>query len=61
MEDAMMSRYEKWEYERDMDEIIDRLSELLISIMLMSIKQISKQYQPLMERVEKNQSNDVKF
>jgi hypothetical protein len=57
----MMSRYEKWEYERDMDEIIDRLSELLISIMLMSIKQISKQYQPLMERFEANQSDDVKF
>ncbi len=37
----MMSNHEKWVYERNIDEIIDRLRELLVNIMLMSIKKIS--------------------
>lgn len=43
----MMSRYEKWQqHDRYLDEIVDRLSELLVSIMLISVKQINEQYLP---------------
>ena len=42
----MMNRHEKWENERNLDEIVDRLSELLVSIMLMSVKQVNEQYLP---------------
>ena len=54
----MMSRYEKWQHERNLDEIIDRLSELFVSIMLMSVKQINEQYLPLKKRLDVNQKND---
>jgi hypothetical protein len=54
----MMSRYEKWQHERNLDEIVDRLSELLVSIMLMSVKQINEQYLPLKKRLDANQADD---
>ena len=54
----MMSRYEKWQHERHLDEIVDRLSELLVSIMLMSVKQINEQYLPLKKRLDANQADD---
>jgi len=54
----MMSRYEKWQHERNLDEIVDRLSELLVSIMLMSVKQINEQYLPLKKRLDAIQSDD---
>ena len=31
----MMNRHEKWEHERNLDEIVDRISELIASILLM--------------------------
>ncbi|RZB31178.1 MAG: hypothetical protein SRB2_04703 [Desulfobacteraceae bacterium Eth-SRB2] len=36
----MMTRHEKWEYERNIDEIIERLSDLMVNMMLMSVKKI---------------------
>ncbi len=58
----MMTRHEKWEHERNLDEIVDRLSELLISIMLMSVKQINEQYLPLKKRLaESEQPDDIRF
>jgi len=57
----MMNRHEKWEHERNLDEIVDRLSELLVSIMLMSVKQINEQYLPLKKRLETNQPEDISF
>jgi len=57
----MMNRHEKWEHERNLDEIVDRLSELLVSIMLMSVKQINEQYLPLKKRLEANQPDDITF
>ena len=54
----MMTRHEKWVHERNLDEIVDRLSELLVSIMLMSVKQINEQYLPLKKRFESIQSED---
>lgn len=57
----MMSHHEKWEHERNLDEIVDRLSELLVSIMLMSVKQVNEQYLPLKKRLEANQSDDIAF
>lgn len=57
----MMNRHEKWEHERNLDEIVDRLSELLVSIMLMSVKQINEQYLPLKKRLEANQPEDISF
>jgi len=32
-----MGNHEKWVYERNIDEIIDRLRKLLVNIMLVSI------------------------
>jgi len=57
----MMNRHENWEHERNLDEIVDRLSELLVSIMLMSIKQVNEQYLPLKKRLEENQPDDIPF
>jgi hypothetical protein len=57
----MMNRHEKWEHERNLDEIVDRLSELLVNIMLMSVKQVNEQYLPLKKRLEANQPDDISF
>ena len=57
----MMTRHEKWEHNRNLEEIVDRLSELLVSIMLMSVKQINEQYLPLKERLGSMQSDDITF
>jgi len=57
----MMNRHEKWEHERNIDEIVDRLSELLVSMMLMSVKQINEQYLPLKKRLESKQPDDIRF
>ena len=54
----MMTRHEKWVHDRNLDEIVDRLSELLVSIMLMSVKQINEQYLPLKKRFESEQTDD---
>lgn len=56
-----MNRHEKWEHEQNLDEIVDRLSELLASILLMSVKQINEQYLPLKKRLEANQPEDIPF
>jgi len=57
----MMNRYEKWEHDRNMDEIVDRLSELLVNIMLMSVKQINDKFLILNKRWEQNQNDDIPF
>jgi hypothetical protein len=57
----MMSRYEKWQHERNIDEIIDRLTELLVNMMLMSIKKINDDQKYLMDRMGLNQDNDLKL
>ena len=57
----MMNRYEKWEHDRNMDEIVDRLSELLVNIMLMSVKQINDKFLIHNKRWEQNQSDDIPF
>ena len=60
-ENVMMNRYEKWEHDRNMDEIVDRLSELLVNIMLMSVRQINDRFLILNKRWEQNQSDDIPF
>ncbi len=57
----MMTNHEKWVYERNIDEIIDRLRELLVNIMLMSIKKINDDQKYLMDRVGLNQDDELKF
>ena len=57
----MMNRYEKWEHDRNMDEIVDRLSELLVNIMLMSVKQINDKFLILNKRWGQNQPDDIPF
>jgi hypothetical protein len=57
----MMTRHEKWEYERNMDEIIERLSDLVVNMMLMSVKKISNDQQFLMDRLGLTQNEDLKF
>jgi len=43
----MMNRHEQWVHERNLDEIVDRLSELIANILLMSVKQVNEQDLPL--------------
>lgn len=57
----MMTRHEKWEYERNIDEIIERLSDLMINMMLMSVKKISNDQQFLMDRLGLIQDEEMKF
>jgi len=57
----MMTNHEKWVYERNIDEIIDRLRELLVNIMLMSIKKINDDQKYLMDRMGLNQDDELKF
>ena len=57
----MMTMHEKWEYERNIDEIIDRLSDLMVNMMLMSVKKISNDQQFLMDRLGLNQNEELKF
>lgn len=57
----MMTRHEKWEYERNIDEIIERLSDLMVNMMLMSVKKISNDQQFLMDRLGLNQDDKLKF
>ena len=57
----MMNPHEKWEHERNLDEIVDRLSELLVSIMLMSVKQVNEQYLHLKKRLDANQTDEIPF
>jgi len=56
----MMTMHEKWEYERNIDEIIDRLSDM-VNMLLMSVKKISNDQQFLMDRLGLNQDDKLKF
>ena len=57
----MMSNHEKWEYERNIDEIVCRLSDLLASMILMSIKKINDDQKYLMDQMGLDQDNEAKF
>jgi len=57
----MMTRHEKWEYERNIDEIIERLSDLMVNMMLMSVKKISNDQRFLMDRLGLHQDEELKF
>lgn len=57
----MMTGHEKWEYARNIDEIIDRLSDLMVNMMLMSVKKISNDQRFLMDRLGLNQDDELKF
>jgi len=57
----MMTAHEKWEYARNMDEIIERLSDLMVNMMLMSVKKISKDQRFLMDRLGLTQDEELKF
>jgi hypothetical protein len=60
-ENVMMSPHEKWEHDRNIDEIVERLSELLVNIMLMSVKQINDKFLIMKKQLEKNQPDDIPF
>jgi len=57
----MMTRHEKWEYERNINEIIERLSDLMANMMLMSVKKISNDQRFLMDRLGLNKDEELKF
>jgi hypothetical protein len=56
-----MTHHEELEYERKLEDIIVRLSDLMLDIMLMSIKKINKQHQSLAELLEPKQTNGITF
>jgi len=53
----MMTNHEKCLYEKNIDEIFDRLRDLLVNIMLMSIKKITDDQKNLMNRLGLNQNH----
>ena len=55
----MMTRHEKWVHERNLDEIVDRTSELLVTIMLLSLEQINAQYLHL--KPQSDLPDDISF
>jgi len=57
----MMTRHEKWVHERNLDEIVDRVSQLLISIMLLGLEQINEQYLTLKKQSESDPTDDISF
>ena len=57
----MMTNHEKWEYERNINEIIERLSDLMVNMMLMSVKKISDDQRFLMDRLGLYQDDELKF
>ena len=57
----MMNPHEKWEHDRNIDEIVERLSELMVNIMLMSVKQINEKYMIIKKHSDKCQTNDIPF
>jgi thiamine kinase-like enzyme len=60
-ENAVMTCHEKWVHEKNLDEIVDRLSQLLVSILLLSVQQINEQYLPLKKQLESKQTEDIRF
>ena len=57
----MMTRHEKWVHERNLDEIVDRASELLVSILLLSLEQINDQYLSPKNQLKPDSSDDMTF
>jgi uncharacterized protein YecA (UPF0149 family) len=57
----MMTRHEKWVHERNLDEIVDRVSQLLVSIMLLGLEQINEQYLTLKKQSESDPPDDISF
>jgi hypothetical protein len=55
----MMTRHEKWVHEKNLDEIVDRTSELLLTIMLLSLEQINEQYLGL--KPQSDPPDDISF
>jgi len=55
----MMTRHEKWVHERNLDEIVDKASELLVTIMLLSLEQIAEQY--LYIKPQSDSPDDISF
>ena len=54
-----MTRHEKWVHERNLDEIVDKASELLVTIMLLSLEQITEQY--LYIKPQSDSPDDISF
>ena len=57
----MMTAHEKWVYERNIDEIIDRFRELLVNLILMSVKKINDDQKYIMDRMGLNQDDELNF
>ena len=57
----MMTRHEKWVHERNLDEIVDRVGQLLVSIMLLGLEQINEQYLTSKKQSEADPPDDISF
>jgi len=57
----MMTRHEKWVHERNLEEIVDRVSELLISIVLLGLEQVNEQYLSQKNHLKSDPSDDISF
>ena len=57
----MMTRHEKWVHERNLDEIVDRVGQLLVSIMLLGLEQINEQFLIQKKQSEADPPDDISF
>ena len=57
----MMRPDEKWEHDQNIDEIVERISDLLVNIMLMSVKQINDKLMIMNKHLEKKRPDDIPF
>lgn len=55
----MMTYQEKWEHDRNIDEIVERLSALLMDMMLLNIKQINERVLEKKNLFNTKESNDI--
>lgn len=56
-----MKRYEEMQYEKKLEDIIVQLGQLMLDILLMSVKKVHKQHDIFKELLEPTQPQDIPF
>ena len=57
----MLKNHEKSDYDRNIDEIAERLSVLLADIMLIGLRHLNDKFSTINEHLEKDRSEDIRF
>lgn len=57
----MMNNHEKWEYNRNIDEIIEKLSDILLSMILAGVKKLSRDQKLILKDLGLDHDSCEKF